>query len=419
VLIEPDGELALVEGPLIWSALGELDPTGLGVYFDDAGDPFAVVGAHVRDGALSGATAGRIIDRARAVGAALKLPAPPPPGEAREPTPEEEAEAWVDGTYDDRGPSGRLVDRDRLNRSVLLRQASVAGTVVPGLETPAAPALVVADRGAPAGSLVRAVAATEGAIAVSLGGQLTTLRLDFAQSDRAQRALSWVEVRLGPGGTASVEPVPDKPTVVEPTGGRRDVAALAKAVVAARTKRKWPATIPIDILVDPTATDLDAQQFVDVLAALDRAGVSTVGLGFAATAGSTQAVLRGHRTPTLDVGPTSLRGRRRRDTAELDRRVEPLRADLQACYATALATSPSLSGTGVVMLDIADTGAVTLKHMYPDDLKDCFKPILERMTFPAGKTAQAHIGVTLAPDGVAMVSAPPGYYARARYRRHF
>ncbi|MCW5806670.1 MAG: hypothetical protein KIT31_30175 [Deltaproteobacteria bacterium] len=179
--------------------------------------------------------------------------------------------------------------------------------------------------------------------------------------------------------------------------GRRDAAVVAQLVVERRGKRDWGASLPVDVLVDPEAADVDAQQVVDLVAALDAAGVRTIGLGMLPAADAEQGRLRGHRTPAIELGRPSVRGRGR-DAAEVLRRLELHHDDLVACYDAALPTDPALAGRGALAGDIDRAGKLAISAT-TSSLDTCFREVLTAVDFGPGAATPIYLPFELSPDG--------------------
>ncbi len=249
-------------------------------------------------------------------------------------------------------------------------------------------------------NLIKAIVLSNGAIAVNQHGAVRALRLSFEpprdtpfveSSDDRER---WIEVRVKRDG-AAIEVVPDVPAAIAFTAGKLDIKALGAAITAARTKRKLDAAVPVDVLVDG---DVDAQELVDALVALEAAGVKGVGLGDAPP--PNQLALRGHRIPTAHFGRPKI------ETGEIA--VNPLRGELEddhaavlACYTTALAAT-DFDAKLSVAFDVAASGKVSnLKITGAEPaVATCVANALGTLSLPKLKSGKAHVTVALTLENV-------------------
>jgi biopolymer transport protein ExbD len=166
------------------------------------------------------------------------------------------------------------------------RAAQIVGAVVEHGNLDPMKMLIGAPPTLPASSLVDAVSQTRGAIAVTQGGHIRPLRLQFTIDDSAApEPRYWLEVRVSATG-AVVEAVPDVPLPLATLDPKELVATLARA----RATHGANVAVPVDVLVD---ADVTSQRLIDVLAALDAAGERAIGLGVAPTA--EELARRGHQ----------------------------------------------------------------------------------------------------------------------------
>ncbi len=150
---------------------------------------------------------------------------------------------------------------------------------------------------AKATKLIDAIGITGGAIAVSHNGKVRPLRLQFMIRDGSNAGSRyWLEARVQAKGLV-VEAVPDAPIEVS------DLKGLAAALDKAREARGADADAPVDVLVD---ADVDAQRMIDVIVALDVAGVRGIGLGPKPDA--EELSRRGKRVPTVSLGQPNAQG---------------------------------------------------------------------------------------------------------------
>ena len=259
------------------------------------------------------------------------------------------------------------------------RLAVVAGQIIgDNRVAPEQRALVLADPAAKALMLAGAIQLTRGLIAVGHGGRVRPLRLDFASpdDDRAEAA-AWIELRIG-ANDVGVEAVPDVPARLSTL----DPKALAAALGKARTARGRDPEEPVDVLIEP---DVSAQRLVDVLVALDLAGVRTIGLGAMPAAGSAEALHRGHHDPKVQIGRPVVNG----DLAKTEIRkvIRAQRATFLACYVRELATQPALQGSVYLQFFIAPTGKVLASSAsgLTPGIADCIAKIIKTAVFPTPK----------------------------------
>ena len=161
---------------------------------------------------------------------------------------------------------------------------------------------------------------------------------------------------------------------------RSTLAALKTALDKARATRKLEPLAPVDVLVD---ADVDAQRLIDLLVALDGAGVRMIGLGKAPDA--EQLKRRGHRNPTVSLGQPNAQG-------DLDKAVirKVIKANLDkfnACYTAALAKQDDLAGTVQTQFFISPNGKVVSASSAGVDphLADCVTGVIKSLEFPKPK----------------------------------
>ncbi len=269
------------------------------------------------------------------------------------------------------------------------RLAVVAGEVGTRID-PEARAVIVVAPANPARLLIEAVERTSGVIGVAHGGGIRVLRLSFARPKQQPvpilRADAWVEVRVSTTGL-EVEGVPEAVIAVPWASGPLDGKALATALVKARASRALDPRVPVDVLVAPEVT---TQRAIDVLVALELAGVRVIGLGNMAPADSPQMKLRGHRAPPrVSLDEVDVQGKR--DKAEVQRQLKDQLPAFTRCYATALATSRDLEGTIQGTFFVVTDG--TLQEVgvrgVDDTLAACMRAVVEKLVFsklPAGNS---------------------------------
>ena len=159
------------------------------------------------------------------------------------------------------------------------RVALHAGEVVVHGKLPAQRAALLASPRAKASKMIEVLDRLDAAIAVAHGKSVRPLRIDF-RSDPSELAqyhssVRWLEARLSATGV-TIEAVPATPVVIEWEKWPLDQPRLEAALANARTKHGLDPRAPVDVLVDP---EIDAQRLVDLIVALDTAGVTMIGLG--------------------------------------------------------------------------------------------------------------------------------------------
>lgn len=165
------------------------------------------------------------------------------------------------------------------------RLSTVSGFIDPGEELPLQSAAIVAHPRAKAAAVVALLAGGVGdSILVAHGKDVRPLRLLFGRAGVEPSRKAWIEVRAHQGAFI-VAGVPGTPQRVPVP--RAQLAARYAALVADARLGK---ASPVDVLVDD---ELTAQELIDVLVALDRAGARSIAAGHVPASGSPQATLRG------------------------------------------------------------------------------------------------------------------------------
>jgi hypothetical protein len=252
-----------------------------------------------------------------------------------------------------------------------VRVAQVAGAVAEDGKLSRPRLMVLVPPAMKATKLVEIVSRTGAAIAVTHGNKLRPLRLDFDERGSAV-ANDWLEARVSANGIV-VEAVPDKPLEVA------DVKGLATAIEEARQARGSAADAPVDVLVD---AEIDAQRLVDVLVALDIAGVRTIGIG---TMPAEELARRGKRIPRTLIGQPNAQGDL--DKAEIRRVVKSSLEKISACYTKALLDNPALAGTVSTQFFIAPSGKVASATASGVDpaVAECVAGVVKALEFPKPK----------------------------------
>ncbi len=268
------------------------------------------------------------------------------------------------------------------------RVAEVAGTVAVDGKLERLRAMVVISPTAKAKTLIDVVRDTDAAIAVSHAGKIRPLHLQFGMY--GGDAESWVEARVSANGIV-IEAVPDAPIEVAAV----DAKQLATALDKARTARGMEADAPVDVLVDP---EIDVQRLIDVVVALDTAGVRAIGLGSAPSA--EELARRGHRMPRTTIGQPNAVGDLNKGL--IRKVVKSSKAKIHACYATALATNPALAGTVQVQFVIKPDGSVATAEASGVDpaVSTCVASVIKALVFPkpnSGGGVQVNYPFTMRP----------------------
>lgn len=267
------------------------------------------------------------------------------------------------------------------------RVAQVQGTVMADGKLDELRSMIVIAPAAPATKLIDAVKETDAAIAVSHGGKIRPLRVSFMIRDGFGSG-AWLEARVSVN-RITIEAVPDVPATV------LDLKELAPALDKARASRGTGDDAPVDILVD---TDVNAQRLIDVIVALDTAGVRHIGMG--AMPSADELSRRGHRIPTTSIGQPSSQGDL--DKALIRRVVRTAKPAIHDCYTKALATNPALEGTLQVQFFITPKGKVassTASGVDPDVAK-CVADVVKKLEFPepfGGGGVQVNYPFTMRP----------------------
>ena len=274
-----------------------------------------------------------------------------------------------------RGPlHGFAKHRDTPNADGTPRRvADVAGEVIESGKLERPRTVIFVPPTAKATKLIELAARLEGSIVVSQADALRPLRVSFAnERDPVGRPTYWLEARVSAKGL-TVEAVPDTPIEL----ASLDSKALAAALDKARTARGAQPLAPVDVLVD---TDVDAQRLVDVIVALDTAGVRMIGLGAMPSAEERQR--RGKRMPAVTPGPPIAQGDL--DKPVIRRVVSKHRDKIVYCYEKALLAKPGLAGTVMVQFFIAPTGKVTSvsAHGVAPEVASCVAEVIKQLEFP-------------------------------------
>ncbi len=272
------------------------------------------------------------------------------------------------------GPrSGEVLARSREDGQPS-RQALVAGTVMEDGKLDELRTLLLIAPTAKASRVIEVVRATQGAIAVSHGGKIRPLRVHFQLREGTKPAPPyWVEARVRKTGI-SVEAVPE--AAVEIT----DLKQLAGALDKTRKARGAEPASPVDVLVDP---EIDAQKLIDVIVALDQAGVRTIGLGL--TPSATELARRGKRIPWISAGQPTAQGDL--DKGIIRRVIKANLSKIAACYEQQLATKPELAGTVQSQFFIAPNGRVAnaTASGVDGEVSSCIGTVIKGLEFPKPK----------------------------------
>lgn len=198
----------------------------------------------------------------------------------------------------------------------------------------------------------------------------------------------WIELRLLARDRFVLEAVPNQPLAIN---GALDLAALQ---ALRKDMHPWN---PIDVLVAP---EIDTQQLVDTIVALDQSGVRTIGLGHLP---SEQAMAkRGKPIPSFRVDVAVAEGTLDREELSDFRRWLQASAALRKCYDTALATNGALAGIVTSNATLGPNGVlleVSGSGLDPA-LARCMTTELRKTTLRAAATGQPKLTITfkLAPS---------------------
>ena len=251
------------------------------------------------------------------------------------------------------------------------RVAAVEGTVMKDGKLDPLRAMLLVPPTAKAAVLIDAVRDTGGAIAVSFNGKIRPLHLQFAMRDTAniKAAAYWIEARVSAKAIA-VEAVPDKPV---------EVAALDQLGPALAKVREGRHGEPgsVDVLVD---ADVDVQRLIDVVVALDVAGVPVIGMGPTPT--GEELARRGHRITLTMFGQPNAQGDL--DKSEIRKVVKNAKQQLTSCYEKQLATAPNLGGTVSVQFFIKPDGTVpnAAASGVDPEVSTCVANVVKGLVFP-------------------------------------
>jgi hypothetical protein len=272
-----------------------------------------------------------------------------------------------------RGPRASATSDGMIPR----RQGSIVGEVSND-KARDVPAIVLAHPTSKAATVVKAVRELEAMIGVRQGGTIRPLHIQFHRLREGDwfDPSRWMEVRIDATGLV-VEAVASKVSTVAWT----DMSAkLAAALKEARDRRKLDPRAPVDVLV---SSDVDAQHLVDVLVALDAAGVKTIGLGV--VPGADEMKLRGHTNPAVAVGTPNAQGDL--DKAVIRAKVRDNLKFIRYCYEKELLAKPNLQGTVQVAFFIKPDGKVAQATASGVDVEvaNCVAQAIKKIEFPKPK----------------------------------
>jgi len=248
------------------------------------------------------------------------------------------------------------------------------------------PAIVIAQPTTKAAVLIRAVTELEAMIGVRIGSEVRPLRLQFHHDHEHPRQApptEWLELQVATSGLA----INAKST---------DLGTLGPMLAAIRQQMKLAASVTIDVLV---GADVDAQRLVDVLVALDGAGVTSIGLGSEPTAERRRADL----PPVVSTGQPNAIGDL--DKAIIRRSIRKNIQKIQYCYEKELLAKPTLAGTVIVQFFIAPSGKVksSTGSGVDAELARCVATMIKGIEFPkpkGGGGVQVNYPFTFRPEGV-------------------
>ena len=261
------------------------------------------------------------------------------------------------------------------------RYAAVVGEVS-NAKLEHVPAVVIADPSTRAAVVVKAVTDLEAMIGVWNGDQLRPLRIQFHRDRHGREAAGpWLDVELQPS-------VKVDGTVVELT-------KLTSALDDARQRHKLGANATIDVLVGP---EVDAQRLVSLLALLDRAGVTSIGLGLIPT----EAERKANLPPVVAAGQPNAQGDL--DKAIIRRFVKQNLQKITYCYEKELLAVPNLQGTIQISFFITPSGKVASASGAGMNatVASCVAAVIKGIEFPkpkGGGGVQVNYPFTFRPEG--------------------
>ncbi|MBL0215154.1 MAG: AgmX/PglI C-terminal domain-containing protein [Myxococcales bacterium] len=269
------------------------------------------------------------------------------------------------------------------------RVAEVAASVAVDGKLLGLRSMILIAASAKATSLIDLVRETDGAIAVSHEGKIRPLHLQFGVRDDTA-PVEWLEARVSTQAVV-IEAVPDAAIEVATLDGTQ----LAEALDRARSARDADPFAPVDVLVD---ADVDVQRLIDVVVALDLAGVRVIGMGAAPS--TEELARRGHRVPKVSFGQPNVQGDL--DKVSIRRALKSGIWKIRACYAKALVDNPGLYGTVVVQFFIMPSGDVANASAVGVDpsVAECVGGVVKALTFPkpkGGGGAQVNYPFTMRP----------------------
>lgn len=311
---------------------------------------------------------------------------PPPPEEEEESGGYGTAMALEEGKMG-RKPSAPAVGpwRGPIGNFGFERSGRYAGIVgeVTSAKPERVPAVVIADPATKATEVVAAVTDLEAMIGVWSAGALRPLRIQFHRDRDHERepAADWLDVEVATSVTIDGKPV--------------DLAAIKPAIAEAITRRRLGASAAVDVLVGP---EVATQKLIDVLVALDRAGVTSIGLGLVPTDEQRKANL----PPVVSNGQLNSVGDL--DKAIIRRFVKANIQKITYCYEKELLAIPNLRGTVQVQFFIRPDGKVASSSGagMNADVASCVAGVIKTITFPkpkGGGGVQVNYPFTFRPEG--------------------
>jgi len=176
-----------------------------------------------------------------------------------------------------RGPLGiwgSLTDDDAKTS----RAARIAGEVAADGKLGEQRSAILASPRTKATKLIEVLELLEAAIVVGHDSTIRPLRVNFRgdrSSDVTPPEPRWIEARLSTSGV-TIEAVPGTPALLDWGKSPLDQPRFEALLTGSRTAAKLDPRAPVDVLVEP---DVDVQRLVDLIVALDSAGVTMIGLG--------------------------------------------------------------------------------------------------------------------------------------------
>jgi hypothetical protein len=281
------------------------------------------------------------------------------------------------------------IERTRAESDEPIRQWDVVGEAVEDRALDAR-LLVLSDPQVRAHDLIALIGMTRAGIGVAHEGQIRALRFHIPSvKQTVMDTPNWVELRVPTLDHVEVEYVPNKPAYI----GTFDPVAVRSAIRQYIKERyDWK---PVDILLGP---DLDVQQLVDAIVAVDQAGAHAIGLGRMPDA--KQLELRRKPIPMFKQVYLHIVGDL--DKAKVGETLVSQRDALRGCHLEAFKVTPTMEGELRFDLTIDRTGKPTRVSSsgVDDKLSACVGDVIRNAKFPRpkSKTAEIYVRVAVGPN---------------------